>query len=57
MNNNNDNQIVVKRNYKKKIIAKLKKLKLYIYNKNYHRAISLWTFLDFIKIIGFIVIL
>ncbi len=48
---------VVKVNYKKKIIAKLKKFRLIIFNKTYHRPVSFLTIIEFVKVFGFLAIL
>lgn len=52
-----ENKFEVKRNYRKKIISKFKKVRLYLFNKTYHKPISYLTIWEFIKIILFLVIL
>ena len=46
----------LKTNYKKKISAKLKKIKLFFYYNSYERPVSYFTLWQFIKIAGFILV-
>ncbi len=52
-----DNQKNIKVNYKKKISAKIKKIKLFFYYNSYERPVSLFTLWQFIKIVLFILII
>jgi len=47
----------VKTNYKKKLKSKIKKLKFLILNKTYQKPVSFLTFLEFVKVLIFILII
>ena len=55
--NMEDNKIEIRINYKKKIVNKFKKIKLYLFNKTYHKPVSFLTAWEFLKIFIFIAIL